>query len=103
MASQTPPENLQIFKNSDITIDLIDQTSTLFSQNYGTWGPQGPKAGERIRMSAKVLKEQILPQYQCERSRDYRLVRMLVDGEVVGHVFGCYWVSNGGRICWVRS
>lgn len=54
-------------------------------------------------MSAEKLREQILPRYEYEILRDYRLVRILVDGEVVGHVFGCYWAFDGGGICWVTQ
>lgn len=88
----------EVFDNDEITRENIEQAATLFSREYGIWGPQGPRPGERIRMSASKLKDQIFPELFLgkERRNEYRLVRFLVDGVTVGHAAACYydWVIS---------
>jgi GNAT superfamily N-acetyltransferase len=83
---------MEVYNNSEITPSHISQAATLFSENYGIWGSRGPKPGKRIKMSPSTLQDQILPQSgEEDKTRQYRLVRMTCDGELVGQAFACYW------------
>lgn len=62
MDKPKPSEVFEVFDNDEITREHIEQAATLFSQEYGIWGPQGPHPGKRIRMSASKLKDQIFPE-----------------------------------------
>lgn len=115
MAVPIPSEAFEVFDNNEITREKIEQVATLFSQEYGIWGPKGPRPGKRICMSALKLEDQIFPELsldvdeQFERASEYRLVRSLMDGEIIGHATACYWkfvVEELGiaiDICWVTQ
>ena len=54
--------------------------------------------GTRVRMSKERLAAQCLP---ANASSSY--VRVTVDGQLAGHVFGCRWEAVGRTVCWVTQ
>lgn len=103
MDKPKPSEVFEVFDNDEITREHIEQAVTLLSQEYGIRGPQDPHPGNRIRMSASKLKDQIFPKLFLEgfeREYEHRLARFLIDGEAVGHAAGCYydWVIEVRRM-----
>lgn len=89
-----------------ITDEQIKNAALLFSSNYGVWGPMaeskiGPfaKQGRQIRMSARHLKNELLPPSPARNF--YIQVR---DGdELAGNVFATRWCCDGRKVCWITQ
>ena len=78
---------------------MLLQAAKLFSENYGIWGPRGPRPGERVRFTRGRLREQCRP----EGARN-TYVRVKHNSEVVGHALAGRWTAEDGRmVCWVTQ
>jgi GNAT superfamily N-acetyltransferase len=55
--------------------------------------------GARVKMSAKKLREQVLPD-----GANNIYIRVLIDGKLAGNVFGTRWVYEGeGKMLWITQ
>ncbi len=102
------------FAREQITEELLDEASRLFSENYGIWGKDSGRAGSRqnpqfcftaniflgkpVKLGGKRLREQWLPE-----SATTLYTRVIVDGQLAGHAFSCRWVCNGKNVCWITQ
>ena len=61
--------------------DEINQCSMLFSENYGVWSSKGPKPGELIRFTPKMIRDSFV-------DKPDRFVAMVFyNGELIGYAF----------------
>ncbi|KAL8869425.1 MAG: hypothetical protein Q9174_004279, partial [Haloplaca sp. 1 TL-2023] len=92
------------FDASTITDDMLQEAATLFSSNYGVWGPEASKyipfakAGRPVRMTKDRLRTQCLP-----RGADCMYAKVTVDGHLAGNVFACRWTYNEQTVCWITQ
>jgi hypothetical protein len=96
---------IEKFELADITEDVLKAAAKLFSESYGVWGPLAAskmgafaKKGARVKMSAKILKQQCLP---VDGRTVY--VRVLVEGTLAGNVFATRWTYEGRKMCWITQ
>ncbi|KAF9220823.1 hypothetical protein BS17DRAFT_738892 [Gyrodon lividus] len=98
----------QVYSGPDISDEVLEQCSELFSNNYRVWGQRpagmkGPKTGNRLRMSAARLRQQLLSSPEttflavCYQSTENRQL------ELVGHAFATAWDYDGRRVGWVTQ
>ncbi|KAF2455831.1 hypothetical protein BDY21DRAFT_348818 [Lineolata rhizophorae] len=99
-ASGQPEPKVEKYNGAEITSEMLQDAARLFSENYGIWGPRGPKPGSRVSMSAAKLRRECLPEKHEHRCGYSRIV---VDGQLVANAFACYWDCAAGRICWVTQ
>ena len=93
------PISYTLLRYSFVTDEILEKCSTLFNNNYGIWSEDAPhhsnnvlKAGARVRMGVKRLRELILFNDRC----------FLITAEVhssgnnqpqlIGHAF-CTWAN----------
>ncbi|CAG9945410.1 unnamed protein product [Clonostachys rosea f. rosea IK726] len=94
----------EIFRREQVTEDMLEDASRLFSENYGVWGQPPPggrsfgKPGSRVKMSASRLRAQCLP----EGSRS-SYARVTVNGTLAGHAFACRWQCGDRQVCWITQ
>jgi len=94
----------ETFDNDRITDIMLAEATTLFSENYGVWGPQAaPKlgliAGRRVKMSKKTLRTQCIP----TDSENIYVRAILEGGELVGNLFATRWTHRGSNFCWIAQ
>jgi len=91
-------KSYKTFTGDQVTTDMLEKAATLFSENYGIWGEQSHKPGERVKLSASRLREQYLPP-----NAETSYTRVTIDGILAGNVFVCRWDYKGSRICWITQ
>lgn len=91
---------LEKFEGSSIPDTMIKNAATLFSNNYGIWGPPaGAKSGQRVRISPKMLRSKCMA---VDTSQNI-YVRAMHENELVGNVFATRWEYGVRKICWVTQ
>jgi hypothetical protein len=109
-------------QGEQVTDAMLQNASTLFSENYGAWGSKGagrpgiytsslgalkpivPQlksisiTGSRVRMSAARLRAQYLPP-----GSNNMYVMVTIDGVLAGNAFACRWEYAGGQVCWITQ
>lgn len=89
------------FDGSSITDVMLGDAAQLFSSHYGIWGPlTETKQGRRVRMSARVLREQCLPSSTTARNV---YVRVRSGDTLIGNVCATRWTYEGKSMCWVTQ
>ncbi|KAK3346349.1 hypothetical protein B0T25DRAFT_592588 [Lasiosphaeria hispida] len=90
------------FESEDITDEMLTKAAQLFSDHYGIWdtpdGRQGPKRGNRVKITASRLRSDYLP---VGARSSY--VRVHVDDNLAGNAFACRWAYQGRQVCWVTQ
>ena len=106
------PISYTLLRYSFVTDEILEKCSTLFNNNYGIWSEDAPhhsnnvlKAGARVRMGVKRLRELILFNDRC----------FLITAEVhssgnnqpqlIGHAF-CTWANYNrlkGNAVWITQ
>lgn len=93
------------YDGTEITEDMLQEASQLFSENYGVWGPRAAsvqgtfaKAGNRVKMSKDRLRAQYLP-----HDAVCSYIKVTVDGCLAGNVFACRWKYNNLTVCWITQ
>ncbi|KAF2842527.1 hypothetical protein M501DRAFT_927634, partial [Patellaria atrata CBS 101060] len=81
-----------------LTDDIPRDAAVFFSEQYGIWDPSDPfgRYGKRVRTNIRRLRD-LLP---VDAENIY--VRVLVAGELAGHVFASRW-TQGRKICWITQ
>jgi len=95
----------EMFKREQVTDDMLQEASKLFSENYGIWGKNAAtimgafaKEGTHVKMSKDRLRAQYLPtDIPCS------YIRVTVDGKFAGNVFACYWTYKSQSVCWITQ
>ncbi|ROT40875.1 hypothetical protein SODALDRAFT_330601 [Sodiomyces alkalinus F11] len=87
----------------EVTEDMLEQATTLFSNNYGVWGafPTGQQArrtGNRVKISAARLRAQCLPVHS-----NTAYAQVTIGGELAGHAFACRWTHLGRQVLWITQ
>ncbi|UPL02583.1 hypothetical protein LCI18_013517 [Fusarium solani-melongenae] len=90
--------SFQTFSQKDITDQLLQDAATLFTDHYGIWGSRSKLCGRRVKLTAKRLRDQCLPE-----NGDCSYTTAISDGQLVGHAFTCRWDWDGKRVCWVTQ
>lgn len=92
------------FNSDDVTDDMLEEASKLFSENYGVWGEHAAqvmgkfaKAGSHVRLSKERLRNEYLPNDISS------YVRVSVNGHLAGNAFACRWTVDGKTICWITQ
>lgn len=81
---------------ADVDDTLLAACSRLFSEQYGVWGPQGPKPGQPITLHPKRLRA-FLPD-------DGWAILARHQGDLVGHAFGLRAKIDGVHVVdWVTQ
>lgn len=91
----------EVYDTADMTSEMWEQSAKFFSLTYGIWSrsaPQSPVPGKRVKMSAKKLKEQLIP---SQGGSTY--IRAMGGGRLIGNVFACRWDYQGRQVCWVTQ
>ncbi|PIL23435.1 hypothetical protein GSI_14746 [Ganoderma sinense ZZ0214-1] len=92
-----------ILFGNEITDEQLVQCASLFSKNYGLWGPHAPnplKPGARVKMQPKKLRAECLGSGD---PKDSVLGLMLKDGEFVGQAFATKWAVGSETIGWITQ
>ncbi|KAF2841088.1 hypothetical protein M501DRAFT_1002195 [Patellaria atrata CBS 101060] len=94
----------ETFNSDEVTDEMLEEASKLFSENYGVWGEHAAqlmgkfaKAGSRVRLSKERLRNEYLP------SGISSYVRVSVNGHLAGNAFSCRWSVDGRTICWITQ
>lgn len=104
----------ETFTGEDVTNDMLVKAAQLFSENYGSWGPNSrrpgqikeafpsayliPLIGQRVVLTARRLKEQHMPSAAVTF-----YASVTIDGKLVGNAFACRWEFNGKSVCWITQ
>lgn len=88
----------ETFASSKVTESMLVEATTLFNENYGTWGDNSAKKGRPVRLSTRRLREQYLPD-----AAQSIYTRVTVDGVLAGNAFACRWEHGGKAVCWVTQ
>ncbi|OJD21471.1 hypothetical protein ACJ73_07186 [Blastomyces percursus] len=88
----------QTIPGDQVTDTMLGEAAKLFNENYGIWGKLSHSPGKPVRLSARRLREQYLP-----NSSVTSYVRVTVDGILAGNAFACRWKHDGKNICWVTQ
>ncbi|EGC46687.1 conserved hypothetical protein [Histoplasma capsulatum var. duboisii H88] len=88
----------QTFPGDRVTDSMVGEAAKLFNENYGIWGKLSHSPGKPVRLSARRLREQYLPDHATTS-----YVRVAVDGNLAGNAFACRWKHGGKNICWVTQ
>ncbi|KAH6889408.1 hypothetical protein B0T10DRAFT_404855, partial [Thelonectria olida] len=96
-------QSIQRFDRGQVTQAMLEGAARLFSEHYGVWGQlpsgrRGLKPGNRVKMSADLLRAQCLP----DGSRSC-YARIVVDGVLAGNAFVCRWTYGDRQVCWVTQ
>ncbi len=85
MSAKEQGHKIIVWGCSTVTEEILQKCSVLFGENYGTWGPKGPKPGQNVTLSAKRLRSQYL-----FNSKSCSLVTVMNSSdELLGHAFVC--------------
>lgn len=77
--------------------DLVDRCRQLFGEHYGVWGSNGPRPGERIRISS----EHVLALLDTDASW---IVCAYIDDDLVGYVVAVtFEIESVGAVAWVSQ
>ncbi|KAJ5251126.1 hypothetical protein N7489_001536 [Penicillium chrysogenum] len=85
----------------EVTDTMLEEAAKLFSENYGIWGRHSGKAGDPVKLSARRLRQQYLPNATDTVVSYY--VMVTVDGYLAGNAFACRWKCDGMTVCWVTQ
>ena len=79
-----------------MTEEEISATSTLYSENYGTWSATSLRGGRPVKMSVRRIRESFV-------NKEDRYVSMVFHGgELIGHAFYMRRdISKVGKITWI--
>ncbi|KAJ6013285.1 Acyl-CoA N-acyltransferase, partial [Penicillium herquei] len=91
-------QSIKVFRGSEVTTSQLDEAAALFRDNYGIWGKQTKRAGQRVSLSPNRLREQYL---SAASSTVY--ARVEIDGVLAGHAFACRWSHKGLTVCWITQ
>jgi 2-polyprenyl-3-methyl-5-hydroxy-6-metoxy-1,4-benzoquinol methylase len=80
-----------------VTPQQRDEMATLYSANYGIWGPRGRQPGAHIKLSGKLLQDWLAPQ-------DSRVAMATESGKIVGYAIAVQTAMAGrGMVSWVTQ
>ncbi|KAI9701611.1 MAG: hypothetical protein M1820_006382 [Bogoriella megaspora] len=96
------------FSGEQVTEDMLEEASKLFSENYGIWSVGAPRmmggfarTGERVLLSKETLRKH----YLTPGTSSY--VKVTVNGQLAGHAFACRWtvgmIFRRKTICWITQ
>ncbi|KAK2738145.1 hypothetical protein FQN55_000765 [Onygenales sp. PD_40] len=88
----------ETFPGDRVTDAMLGEAAKLFNENYGIWGELSHSPGKPVRLSARRLREQYLPDPAVTS-----YVRVTVDGHLAGNAFACRWKHGGKNICWITQ
>lgn len=89
--------NFEWYDGPDVSEALLRECSELFGKHYGTWGPQGPNPGQRVRQPTNCIKALL-------NGRDARLVIARKEHQLVAYAAAVQpTVSGIGKISWVTQ
>ncbi|TFK75533.1 hypothetical protein BDN72DRAFT_831793 [Pluteus cervinus] len=88
----------ETFSCDRVTNAMLTEAAKLFNENYGTWGVHADRPGRPVKLSARRLREQYLPDATASS-----YTRVTVDGNLAGHAFACRWECDGKNLCWVTQ
>ncbi|KAJ9129953.1 Tartrate dehydrogenase [Pleurostoma richardsiae] len=91
-------QEYETFEGDQVTDAMLASAATLFNQNYGTWGPLSDRAGQPVKLTARRLRKQYLPDGAASF-----YTRVIVDGNLAGNAFVCRWRCNDKVVCWVTQ
>ncbi|KAF1814814.1 hypothetical protein P152DRAFT_471480 [Eremomyces bilateralis CBS 781.70] len=94
----------QRYNGDQITEEMLEEASKLFSENYGMWSEHAPrlmgksmKAGRPVRLSSERQRQECIPNHNSSYARD------TVNGQPAGHAFACRWTVGGMTVCWITQ
>ena len=58
--------------------------------------------GKPVKLNVRRLREQYLPT-STDQSGGSFYSRVILDGKLVGHAFGCRWTCKGETVCWITQ
>ncbi|KAJ5130931.1 Acyl-CoA N-acyltransferase [Penicillium bovifimosum] len=79
-------QNVKVIPGFAITDKQLEEAAALFRDNYGVWGKQTKRAGQRVALSPARMRDQLLPS-----TAKTSYARVVVDGTLAGHAFACRW------------
>jgi 2-polyprenyl-3-methyl-5-hydroxy-6-metoxy-1,4-benzoquinol methylase len=80
----------------DVDSTLIAEMSNLYSCHYGTWGPEGKRPGQPIKLSSAKIKSLL--------TADSRVVWATAFGSMIGYAIAIYTQLSGrGKVAWVTQ
>jgi len=92
------------FNSDQVTEEMLEEASKLFTENYGIWSESASKlmgkfakAGGRVRLS----KERLRKDYLTHGITSY--VRVTVNDQLAGNAFACRWTVDSKTICWITQ
>lgn len=98
-----PMKVLQVFKDTEVTDEMLDAAAKLFSEHYGVWNDMAAtrmkrriEAGSRVRASREKLREIYLP-------KNSTYVRATINDVLVGQAFISRWHIANMKVCWVTQ
>ncbi|PGH30953.1 hypothetical protein GX50_06263 [[Emmonsia] crescens] len=89
----------EIFSGDVVTEAMLSEAAKLFSENYGTWGEHSQNPGKPVKLGARRLREQYLP----DPATESYYVRVTLDGNLAGNAFYRCWKYNDQSVCWVTQ
>lgn len=91
---------MKVFSVNMISQELMNQSSSLFSNHYGIWSSSAPPelVGKRVRLNNKRMKEMLL----WDNDSCFMVGVFLLSGELIGHAFYCLFPFNQGIIFFLK-
>ncbi|KAH6691677.1 hypothetical protein F5X68DRAFT_229526 [Plectosphaerella plurivora] len=96
--------HIQVYQQEEVSDEMLRKAALLFSKDYGIWGraPANaafkPKPGTQINLTASRVRAQCFPE-----AADAVYATAIMDGVLVGNVFGCRWSYNGKSVLWITQ
>ena len=82
--------------------NLLSQLSELFSTNYGIWTEKGPRPGELVMMSTRLMKELLVFDANVTGVVVARLSPN--SSRIVAYSFYCIFNTESlGKVCWITQ
>ncbi|OCK74578.1 hypothetical protein K432DRAFT_469111 [Lepidopterella palustris CBS 459.81] len=78
------------FSSDEVTDEMLEEASKLFSEKYGVWS-------SHVRLS----KERLRNEYDPSGISSY--VRVSVNGHFAGNAFACRWIVDDRTVCWITQ
>ncbi|TFK80482.1 hypothetical protein K466DRAFT_667644 [Polyporus arcularius HHB13444] len=103
---QSPPDTqvwlkLVVLEGTALDDEMMKESATLFSSHYSVWGGEAPApltAGSRVKMTARKLRAEVLPD-----PANSCVSLCYINNTLVGQAFATTWAFDGGRVCWVTQ
>ena len=53
------PADFRLYRGEDISADLLEECRTLFNGHYGHWSKSSPRAGKRIQLPSRLMRDYV--------------------------------------------